>query len=340
MRSATTLTECVRLKGHKDQITTLQFAGADHLTSSCKDTLLKLWHIPTQHCLDTVVAHRSECWSSALLPLAEDPAESAVLLTAGSEGELKLWSLELSAAALQEPGTSKAPRRYIKALKAPTLSSPSHAHRISEVVYDAQTGIIGLQTADRTIEFARIRSEDELKKKQARRKKRDAKKNAVAEPLAEEEEPAALADRISSWTIFRSTSGKIKSFAFAAPASSREARGKSRQAQSKTEACVLLALSNNALQTFTVPLASAEKKAVEPSLQFTLALPGHRTDVRSLCLSSDDTLLASISSGSVKVWNRRTLNCIRTIEDGNGYGLCGAFLPGDRHVCPSSVLPS
>lgn len=76
-------------------------------------------------------------------------------------------------------------------------------------------------------------------------------------------------------------------------------------------------------------------------------IPGHRTDVRTLCLSSNDQMLASASNGapngnldqqisshtcpgSLKIWNMKTTQCIRTIEC--GYAICSTFLPGDRHV--------
>jgi hypothetical protein len=36
---------------------------ADQLLTSSKDTLVKLWDLPTQHCVETLVAHRSEVWS-------------------------------------------------------------------------------------------------------------------------------------------------------------------------------------------------------------------------------------------------------------------------------------
>jgi hypothetical protein len=35
-------------------------------------------------------------------------------------------------------------------------------------------------------------------------------------------------------------------------------------------------------------------------------------------------------SGSLKIWNIKTTQCIRTIE--SGYAICSTFLPGDRHV--------
>jgi U3 small nucleolar RNA-associated protein 12 len=84
-------------------------------------------------------------------------------------------------------------------------------------------------------------------------------------------------------------------------------------------------------------------------------LPGHRTDVRALSVSSDDALLASASNGlllicemcvflsdvligQVKIWNLKTLACIRTMEC--GYALSCAFLPRDKHVSDVSSTTS
>lgn len=38
----------------------------------------------------------------------------------------------------------------------------------------------------------------------------------------------------------------------------------------------------------------------------------------------------STSKDELKIWNVSTCNPIRTIA--SGYGLCGIFAPGDRHV--------
>lgn len=55
--------------------------------------------------------------------------------------------------------------------------------------------------------------------------------------------------------------------------------------------------------------------------------------MRAVALSSDDEYLASTSgNGQLKVWGTRGgRQCIRTCA-GVGFGLCLAFLPGDRHV--------
>lgn len=327
------LTHTHRLRGHRDQITSLSFLSPDHLLSGSKDTLLKLWHLPTQHCLDTAIAHRSECWSTTPLPVTsedEEPGDPvAVVLSTGSEGEVKLWNIILSS--LDQQSSSM---RSIQALPVPSLSSLSHAHRVSHAVYDPISGLLGIQTAERTVEFARIRPIEELRKKMQRRKKRDREKGKAPPPhlTSADEDSISWSDRIASWTILRAPS-KVRSFAFASPSSARQARGKARTKEVRDDVHVLLALSNNSLQTYSVPLPSNTKRTGVPdaTMVHTIGLSGHRTDVRALAVSHDDQLIVSASHGELKVWNRRSLKCLRTILD-VGYALSVAWLPGDRHV--------
>ena len=62
----------------------------------------------------------------------------------------------------------------------------------------------------------------------------------------------------------------------------------------------------------------------------TLQLPGHRSGIRSTSISSDSGLLLSCSSEHIKLWNVATGTCVRTMV--SGYGLCSAFIPGNKHV--------
>ena len=57
---------------------------------------------------------------------------------------------------------------------------------------------------------------------------------------------------------------------------------------------------------------------------------GHRSGVRAVALSSDDTLLISCAGTQVKVWSLATRAMLRTIE--TGPALCAAFAPGNRHA--------
>ena len=59
-------------------------------------------------------------------------------------------------------------------------------------------------------------------------------------------------------------------------------------------------------------------------------LPGHRAEIRTLAVSSDDEMLLSAGHGGAKVWNVRTGNVIRSWDC--GFALCSAFLPGDKII--------
>ena len=98
---------------------------------------------------------------------------------------------------------------------------------------------------------------------------------------------------------------------------------------------MLVATTNNQLELYSVTTKREDKSSKSDgppdyTCPFTVDQPGHRTDVRSLALSSDDRMLASACNGSLKVWNVRTQSCIRTLDC--GYALCATFLPGDRIV--------
>jgi U3 small nucleolar RNA-associated protein 12 len=60
------------------------------LTSS-KDTFMKLWDLSTQHCIQTIVAHRSEIWTMDV------DREQNLILTGSAEGEMTAWSIDHNA---------------------------------------------------------------------------------------------------------------------------------------------------------------------------------------------------------------------------------------------------
>ena len=169
-----------------------------------------------------------------------------------------------------------------------------------------------------------------------RRKRREREKNKKKgsapvedeESGAEGEEGAEVKweERVAVWTVVR-TNAKIKSFDLA------------EEYSQKSGVQMLVQLSNNSLETYSIPLPtpSARKASKlpdgttpQPTKTHALELQGHRQDIRALSLSSDDQLIASASSGTLKIWNTRTTACLRTMEC--GYALCSTFLPGDRHV--------
>ena len=58
------------------------------LVSSSKDTFIKFWDLSNQHCFKTITGHVTEIWDLVLLE------QDTLLVTGGSDTELKVWRLE------------------------------------------------------------------------------------------------------------------------------------------------------------------------------------------------------------------------------------------------------
>jgi len=59
-----------------------------------------------------------------------------------------------------------------------------------------------------------------------------------------------------------------------------------------------------------------------------LAVGGHRSDIRDVSVSGDGSMIMTCSSGLLKVWNAHTGLPLRTVSV--GFALCCVFAPGDR----------
>lgn len=319
-----------RLRGHKDAITKIEFLrGGDDalggsndgwLISTGKDTLIKLWDLSTQHCIETHVAHHGECWAMAV------SSDQRGCITAGNDGELKVWGIDTSALSTRAKGDTDCliPRG--------TLYRQTK-DRALNITFHPTSNFVASHGADKNVEIWRIRTEDEVKKALKRKRKRkEAKtieKGSETKPEADEA-PETLAaaevgDVFVSYVTLR-TGGKVRSVDWAT-------RGGSKASDAVQ---LLVSCTNNTLEFYDIPKPlrkEGKKEAAEvPEYNkvYAVELPGHRTDIRALSLSSDDRMLASASSGSLKIWNVRTSTCIRTFEC--GYALSCAFLPGDKIV--------
>ena len=232
-------------------------------------------------------------------------------------------------------------------------------HRVSQITFHPRRDYLAVQSQDRSVEIFRIRTEDEVRKKQARRKRRakekkeqaKAKGKATEETVVDEDnadidssQEVTIPDLFTPYLVVRA-SGKVRSFDFADEETS--------SATAKGTTQIFMALANNALEVFGIPQPTRSKEGPPEAVKISsLDLPGHRADVRTLCLSSDDVLLASAANGasdspiwvwypsdslssdfctgSLKIWNMRTTACIRTMEC--SFAICSTFLPGDRQV--------
>ena len=347
-----------KFRGHKDQITALQFLqpsntednaddsqtngnGAsnhdipdgqdDHagfLLSTSKDALIKIWDIESQHCIETHVAQTNgECWAMGL------SSDGSGCITAGNEGELKVWSIDMR-------GLREAAQQVTEGSERVYLREKGSLYRQSKdralgVIFHSRGTYIAAHGSEKAIEVWRIRSESEVQKTLARKRRRRREKALAAAAAQDSKEiggpvkgdgiediaSADITDVIVPCVVVR-TAGKVRSIDWAGGRRSKVLQ-------------LLAATTNNELELYSIVTKREDKKfkSDEPpdyTRTFSVDMPGHRTDVRCLALSSDDRMLASASNGSLKIWNVRTQSCIRTLDC--GYALCSSFLPGDKIV--------
>lgn len=321
-----------RLRGHKDQITGLEFLrpaeddedamrdaadGDGWLVSVGKDALIKLWDLSTQHCVETHMAHHGECWSMSLMP------DQRGCVTVGNDGEMKVWSIDTENLKNRESSTQDV------IIDRGTLYRKIRDRAVS-VKFHHGGDYFAVHGADKNVEVWRIRGAEELMKVLKRKKKR---KEAKGEAVDDAEITAEIGDIFVSHVVIRA-GGKVRSLDWVE-------RGKKKSVDSEH---LLISCTNNSLEYYDVQKhkdKKEKKKTTDAEIPeynklYSVELPGHRTDIRALSLSTDDRMLASAANGSLKIWNVRTGACIRTFEC--GYALCCSFLPGDKIVSASPFL--
>lgn len=337
-----------KLRGHKDQVTGLHFVelqpqpqdeeieqamvldgetmGDGYLLTTGKDSLIKLWDLSSRHCVETHVAQTNgECWALGVSP------DFSGCVTAGNDGELKVWSLDVSSlsAALQQvdiPATSQ------------FLQDRGTLHRHSkdravEVIFHPRRDYFAVHGVEKAVEIWRIRTEAEVKKSLARKRRRRREKTTSGkkskgdvdmvdgDDKEDDVEQADISDVFVQHVIVR-TAGKVRSVDWATGHGQKDLQ-------------LLAGTTNNQLELYNVTTKEKGSKSKKDDTTdyiraLAVELPGHRADIRALSLSSDDKMLASAANGSLKIWNVKTQSCIRTFEC--GYALCCAFLPGDKVV--------
>lgn len=337
-----------KLRGHKDQITGLHFVEPDptvqgedegqalmavdseaaegFLLTTGKDALIKLWDLSSRHCIETHVAQTNgECWALGVSP------DLSGCVTAGNDGEMTVWALDVAslAASAQKVDLTQS----VNFLQNRGTLHRQSKERAVEVIFHPKRDYFAVHGVEKSVEIWRIRTETEVKKSLARKKKRRREKLAkekkaegdidmdgAGDDETDDITKAEISDVFVQHVIVRTT-GKVRSVDWAT------------SSQGTKDLQLLVGSTNNLLELYSVVgNEKLKSKSEVPDYNKALAveLPGHRTDIRSVAISSDDKMLASAANGSLKIWNIKTQACIRTFEC--GYALCCAFLPGDKVV--------
>ncbi|XP_076850458.1 WD repeat-containing protein 3 [Brachyhypopomus gauderio] len=331
------INECglYRLKSHKDSITQALFLKTKNLlVTSSKDSFVKWWDLDTQRCFKTMVGHRSEVWGMVLLN------QDSRLLTGSADSELRVWDIdyleedrevgeprEKKGKSLDddddddddeenndEGSSEKIEERILSCKKAGSVLREAR-DRVVSLTTDARANFIACHGLESTLEIFAVIPEEEVQKKMERKLKKARKKARAEGGAGEAAEPVVkrtLRDEVQKVASIKASS-KIRSLDFLLSPSG--------------ELKLALLLQNNTVEVFALKTKEENPAATKTSR---LTLAGHRTDVRTLAFSSDNIALLSASAETVKVWNRATLQVVRTMEC--EYALCSMFVPGDRQI--------
>ena len=272
-----------KLRGHKDQITASHFLQPsrsvdtavdgeangvrqssnghldeteDHagfLLTTSKDALIKFWDLGSQHCIETHVAQSNgECWSMGVSP------DQSGCITAGNDGELRIWAIDVK-------DLGNAAEQITEGLEKTHLREKGTLYRQGKdrtltVSFHPGGNYIAAHGSEKAIELWRVRSETEIQKTMARKRKRRREKLAAAaqdptaapamanvDERAEDISTADVADVIVPYVIVR-TSGKIRSIDWAG--------GRVSQALQ-----LLASTANNQLEVYSISTKHKEKKA-------------------------------------------------------------------------------
>uniref|UniRef100_A0A3P8TLE5 WD repeat-containing protein 3 n=1 Tax=Amphiprion percula TaxID=161767 RepID=A0A3P8TLE5_AMPPE len=322
-----------RLKGHKDVVTQALFLKDKNLLVTCsKDSFVKWWDLDTQHCFKTLVGHRSEVWGMALLNRENR------LLTGSADSELRAWDIRYleQEKAEGEPKVKKGKTlldedededkqeeedesledRILSCKKAGSILREAR-DRVVSLRTDTKNRIVACHGNDSVLELFTVLSEEEVQKKMTKKLKKAKKKAAKSQEETGEEAAEPVVEKMLKDEIIRLMNIKA----------SAKIRWVDCLSCAGGELKVALLLQNNTVETYSLKTLDKTPTANKTAR---LTLGGHRTDVRTLAFSSDNLAVLSASGDTVKVWNRSTLQVIRTMAC--EYALCSLFVPGDRQI--------
>lgn len=287
-----------RLAGHTAPITSCLFIEKlkDVVVSSSKDMQIKFWNIETQYCFMSIVDFQSEVWGITLM------RDEDYLVAGSKENSLRVYKLKENQ---QQNDDSMSPLR----VDLVGTIQRNGKGRVFNLVSDQQGQILACNGSDNEIELFYFNSIEESMQKLSKRLKKLSVKSA--ESASDRE--LSLADeirRINSLKI----KDKIKSLDMVL------------SPQNELRICVVT--NNNLIRLYYI--LNIKQKQNETQILRSISQQGHHSEVRTVSFSSDNLAIASGSGESLKLWNRSSLACIRTIE--SEYIICSCFVPGDRHV--------
>lgn len=361
-----------RLRGHKDAITGIGFIRSGSrqnlLVSSSKDTQMKVWDVDTRFCIQTILGHRSEIWSLAVVkPREKEDPHAFRVFTGCGDDQLRAYRVKLSVtkSSSAEGGADMLlddEETVLEFYGSISRCAPKSTvnDRCANIAVSANGGVIACM-AGKTLEMFRLRDADEIKKKVKKRLRKGRKANsgdAWAEKGKEgddmdeeapegqdqgndkdndedddeeddEEEEEGSGLRAQLADELEYLSS-VRGSAKLRGCAIRPGNHLSGGSKDKDKVQVLLSLITNSFEMFDVSTARVSQQRVAPAKSLVLDIHGHRSDVRAVVVSDDGTTLATCSSEGVKIWSTSSGTCVRSCSC--GYGISLAFAPGSKYL--------
>lgn len=292
-----------RLQGHSGPITSCHFIEKykNVAVSSSKDMQIKFWNIDTQFCFKTIADNHAEVWSITLL------RDDTFLVSGSKENALRVYRLS-EQKSNDCVTTDDELWNPFKCNFVGSIQRSGKGRTVNLISDGGQGQVLACSGTDDEIELFYFCSSDESIQRLVNRLKQGSTKKAP-----EASKDLSLADEIRRITSIK-TKEKVKSIDLVL--------------SSTNELRVGVIFSNNLIRMYT--LLDITQKRPEAQLIRSVSQQGHHTECRSVCFSSDNLAVASGSADTLKLWNRSSLACLRTVE--SQYILSSCFVPGDRHV--------
>jgi U3 small nucleolar RNA-associated protein 12 len=357
-----------RLRGHKDSVTGIAMFSRNTqqlLVSVSKDSLMKVWDLATNYCLQTIVGHRCEIWTMSMIHRSKDTIE---FWTGSSDEWIRGYRVVTNAAGDE---TTPAAKIYDEEEILEFYGSirRNQKERCTCLVIDASSRMLASVSTSKVVDFYRIRSAEECKKKMKRRLKR--KNESAAASLVSQEAVSISQGKVaqkrtreaafSAWdeslviaqssddaealatdqgTLLDPTrvilSDEIEYLPTATLRCNHRVRGfdfSPQRDNNDRRLQMMISFLDNSMACYELRHPEADDTiSYDPPLQITsIDMQGHRADVRAVALSEDGLLIATCSAESVKIWNSVSLAHVRSCSDIED-GLSLFFTPGARYL--------
>ncbi|ESN98784.1 hypothetical protein HELRODRAFT_66838 [Helobdella robusta] len=318
-----------RLKGHTGVITQVRFfQNKGILITSSKDRQIKFWDLQTQHCFKTIMENDEEIYDFILL------TNASLMVTGIKNSHLSVWSLTFKMSEATAAGADAAKPRSklsrvdhadvgearmgnddedvcmdnIVLVKLGEIKRVGKGRLVSMCVYaDMYFGCHGTYSE---VELFKICTDEEREKHRKKREKKRRLKLQSHDPSVSDAQPPddgsfdfdTLYKRVGYYKL----QNPIRTFQFF------EING--------TNAKIMVMYRNNSFAKFDLDISTSSKVGAAststadqiPSSHCLIGY-GHYKEPRCLAFSSDNFSFLSASVDAIKVWNRSSLQCFRTI---------------------------